>query len=100
MRSAAKFDVSLYTDIEYPEMDFGHSEDTMEFFSYIKQDYKDRKWDVCTDSLAKLCKRVGISAINLNPILMQLEEEYLIERVDKYFKVYLKPHNLLENGRI
>jgi len=91
MRMSAHFDVELYVEIEDLELDYESSE-VNQF--YHSDEYRNRKWDVCYTSIAELCRRVNITPINLKPILHQLENHLLIERVDEnksIFKVYLKP---------
>ena len=91
MRMSAHFDVELYVDIEDLDLDYESSE--IEEF-YYGSEYRNRLWDVSNTSLAKLCRNVNISSINLRTVIEQLENHRLIERVDEYdnlFKVYLKP---------
>lgn len=83
MRTVAKFDQDLYNLIEYGES------------PYIKvEDFRNRLWDVWDSSMismAELCRWVNIESSNIRDVIQQLEKVYLIERVDRYFKVYLKP---------
>jgi len=91
MRMSAHFDVELYVELEDLDLDY-ESVEVDEF--YRSEEYRNRKWDVSTASLSKLCRRVGISPTNIEDILDQLEDHHLIERVDenkRFFKVYLKP---------
>ncbi len=91
MRMNAKFEPKLYEEIE----DLGLDTDSNEFWeSFSGEKYRNRKWDVCNKSLAELCRKVDITPANLKPILIQLENHLLIERIDEnqsIFKVYLKP---------
>ncbi|MCH7519950.1 MAG: hypothetical protein IH964_13120 [Candidatus Dadabacteria bacterium] len=91
MRMSARFEVELYTEVEDLDLDFESSE-IEEFYS--GSEYRNRLWDVSNTSLAELCRKVEIKPINLRPIIQQLENHRLIERVDEYcslIKVYLKP---------
>ena len=91
MRMGARFDPELYEEIE----DLGLDTDSNEFWEVFSgEKYRNRKWDVCNTSLAELCRKVDITPANLKPILKQLENHRLIERIDEnqsVFKVYLKP---------
>ncbi len=90
MRMKAYFVSDLYFDIEPDFIYEGY-----ELHEFIhSNDYKNRKWDVCNKTLVELCRNIGIEPINLKPILEQLENHRLIERIDEkksIFKVFLKP---------
>lgn len=91
MRMNAHFDVELYVDLE--DLDLEYESPDVNIF-YHSDEYRNRKWDVCYTSIAELCRKVDITPTNLKPILKQLENHRLIERVDEnksHFKVYLKP---------
>lgn len=91
MRMSARFDIELYAAAE--ELYEAPGGNILGDF-FTEGNYKYRKWDVCESSLVELCRRVNIKPINLKPILQQLENHRLIERVDEdlnIFKVYLRP---------
>jgi len=91
MRMKARIEIELYAEIEDLDIEY-ESSDALIF--YHSDEYRNRKWDVCNRTLVELCKNVGISAVNLKPVLKQLENHRLIERIDdskSIFKVYTKP---------
>jgi len=91
MRMSARFDIELYAAAE--ELYEAPGGNILEDF-FTEGNYKYRKWDVCESSLVELCRRVNIKPINLKPIIQQLENHRLIERVDEdlnILKVYLRP---------
>lgn len=87
MRATAKQDLETYNHIEENEF-----YEPMEYSEYIKN----RKWDVCFLSLAKMCRIAGIENTNIDAVLAKLEKYKLIERVGKWTKVYLKPRRFLK----
>ncbi|MGB4002547.1 MAG: hypothetical protein WBL59_06725, partial [Bacillota bacterium] len=91
MRAVAKQDIELYSVIEGE--DYGGDWTGVNYDDYIRN----RKWDVCDISLSKLCKLAKIERTNLTPILEELERYKLIERVDRWIKVYLRPGRLLRH---
>lgn len=91
LRAVAKQDIELYSVIEGEN--YGGDWNGVNYDDYIRN----RKWDVCDISLSKLCKLVKIERTNLTPILEELERYKLIERVDRWIKVYLKPGRLLRH---
>ncbi|MGI6610941.1 MAG: helix-turn-helix domain-containing protein [Limnochordia bacterium] len=91
MRAVAKQDFELYSVIEGE--DYGGDWTGVNYDDYIRN----RKWDVCDISLSKLCKLAKIERTNLTPILEELERYKLIERVDRWIKVYLRPGRLLRH---
>jgi predicted transcriptional regulator len=88
LRAVAKQDIELYSVIEGE--DYGGDWTGVNYDDYIRN----RKWDVCDISLSKLCKLAKIERTNLTPILEELERYKLIERVDRWIKVYLRPGRL------
>ena len=90
MRSNTYFDIKVYDEIEHDFDCEGY-----ELHEFLHSDgYRNRKWDVSTKPLVELCESVGISHVNLKPVLKQLENHRLIERVYEnrsVFKVFLKP---------
>lgn len=88
LRAVAKQDIELYSVIEGE--DYGGDWTGVNYDDYIRN----RKWDVCDISLSKLCKLAKIERTNLTPILEELEGYKLIERVDRWIKVYLRPGRL------
>ncbi len=91
LRAVAKQDLELYSVIEGE--DYGGDWTGVNYDDYIRN----RKWDVCDISLSKLCKLAKIERTNLTPILEELERYKLIERVDRWIKVYLRPGRLLRH---
>jgi len=91
MCAVAKQDFELYSVIEWEvyERDWTG----VNYDDYIRN----RKWDVCDISLSKLCKVAKIERTNLTPILEELERYKLIERVDRWIMVYLRPGRLLRH---
>jgi len=91
LRAVAKQDFELYSVIEWEvyERDWTG----VNYDDYIRN----RKWDVCDISLSKLCKLAKIERTNLTPILEELERYKLIERVDRWIEVYLRPGRLLKH---
>lgn len=85
MREQAYFHPDLYGMIE------GLNLDGVELNDFYKDEFRDRKWDVCETSLSELCRKVDIERGNIKPVLDQLEHYGLAEKVDQVFKVYLKP---------
>ena len=91
MRAVAKQDFELYSVIEWEVYERDWS--GISYDDYIRY----RKWDVCDISLSKLCKLAKIERTNLTPILEELERYKLIERVDRWIMVYLRPGRLLRH---
>jgi DNA-binding MarR family transcriptional regulator len=91
LRAVAKQDLDLYSVIEGEN--YGGDWTGVNYDDYIRN----RKWDVCDIFLSKLCKLAKIERTNLTPILEELERYKLIERVDRWIKVYLKPGRLLRH---
>jgi predicted transcriptional regulator len=87
LRVSAEQDLELYSSIESSES--GEFYEPMEYDEYIHN----RKWDVCSLSLAELCRLANIAAGDIQPVLAELEHRRLrlIERVGRWTKVYLKP---------
>jgi hypothetical protein len=95
MRSKAYCDPELYCQIEGIEEMIPEGGERTEFYNDI---FPNREWDVCESSLAELCAMVDIERSNIAPILKQLAECGLVERVDygpgsadTVFMVYLRP---------
>jgi len=91
LRAVAKQDFELYSVIEGEN--YGEDWNGVNYDDYIRN----RKWDVCDISLSKLCKVVKIERTNLTPVLEELERYKLIERVDRWIMVYLRPGRLLRH---
>ncbi len=85
MRQQARFDKDLYFELQ--ELD-----DLLciEEFNF-QDDYRNRKWDLCSDSITGLCFLTGISASGIQEVIKQLEYHRLLERIGSAFKVYLQP---------
>ena len=73
MRYSAFYDECLYKAIEGVD------------------NYLTRQWEVCAKSLAQLCRLGNISDRNLTKPLIQLEKFRLINRFDRWIKVWLAP---------
>lgn len=54
-------------------------------------EYRNRKFDICTTPISELCNIVGINSSNMTSIIEQLEESGLIKKFGECFEVYLKP---------
>lgn len=59
----------------------------------VEEYYERRKWDVCWTPLTELARQVGYSK-NPKIHMEQLVHCGLVERVGKWFKVYLKPKSI------
>lgn len=83
MRCAAKQDFELYCSVE-EEVPFCDQTGQGEYYKY-------RKWDACYTPLAELARRMNCSNNMIKRPMEQLHHYKLVERVDRWFKVYLKP---------
>jgi len=94
MREFAQFDPYLYDRIEYDgELGLEDYEGgTSEFYNTDK--YRNRRWDVCDVSLARLCRIAGMTSPGMKEIIEELEGYKLVERVGRWFMVYLKPKKI------
>jgi hypothetical protein len=84
LRQTAEFDFYLYSEIEGLEVeinDFGWNSDA----------YRDRKWESNHQPLANLCRMANINKSNIQSAFAQLQRHRLVERIENYFMVYLKP---------
>jgi len=59
----------------------------------VEEYWEHRKWDVCWTSLTELARQVGYSK-NPKIHVEQLVRYGLVERVGKWFKIYLKPKSI------
>jgi len=59
----------------------------------VEEYYERRKWDVCWTPLTELARQVGYSK-NPKKCVSQLVHCGLVERVGRWFKVYLKPKSI------
>ena len=59
----------------------------------VEKYYERRKWDVCWTPLTELARQVGYSK-NPKIHVEQLVRYGLVERVGKWFKIYLKPQSI------
>lgn len=84
MRSLADIDIDLYSLVS------GQDYELHEFDQYLKN----RLWDPVSKSISNLCKRAGISTTNYQSIFDQLEDYRLIERVENFFKVWIRPKRI------
>lgn len=85
MRQQAHFDKVLYFELE--ELGFLGEEVNFNFYD----DYRNRKWDLCSDSIARLSSLSHISVSGIQETIKQLEYHRLVERIGSAFKVYLQP---------
>jgi predicted transcriptional regulator len=88
LRTEAKQDLFTYCEIEIDEW-----YDPIQYPEYIR----DRKWDICETSLNEICTAVGIDRSDIYASLESLEHFRLIERIDKWIKVYLRPGRFLRH---
>ncbi len=91
MRSTAKLDFKIYCEIE-EQVPFDNQLGYEEF-------YQMRKWDLCDSSLSELARLVNITSINIQNTIKQLEQYKLIEKIDQWIKVYLRPRTM-KSGKI
>ena len=83
MRSVALQDYETYRAIE----DGNGFEWMTTYDEYLKM----RKWDLVNTPLAELGRLININMDDANVFLKELERCRLVERVDRWHKVYLKP---------
>lgn len=85
MRSKARFDIVTYCELEL---------DTTDYHEYAHdlhgETYRNRRWDVCSETITDLCKLAGISNQNLRPVLLQLQRNDLFGRYGNQIIVGLK----------
>lgn len=93
MRSTAYFDPQLYREIEDDYVDEYDISKGIEIAQMYKSAaYRNRKWDICKQPLAKLCRMVNIQRTNMGSIFKQLEYYGLVVKLERFFMVFLKPH--------
>ena len=94
LRAEAKQDLDIYSKIEEIEAIMaGEFYGPMEYPEYIRN----RKWDICETSLTKISRAVGVTRSKIGTYLETLERFKLIERVDRWIMVYLRPRRLLRH---
>ena len=91
LRAEAKQDLDIYSEIE--GIMTGEFYEPMEYPEYIRN----RKWDICETSLTEISKAVGVDRSKIGAYLEALERFRLIERVDRWIKVYLRPGRFLKH---
>lgn len=91
LRAKAKQDLDIYSKIE--AIMTGEFYEPMEYPEYIRN----RKWDICETSLTQISKAVRVERSKIGAYLEALERFRLIERVDRWIKVYLRPGRLLRH---
>jgi len=91
LRAEAKQDLDIYSEIE--GITTGEFYEPMEYPEYIRN----RKWDICEASLTEISKAVGVDRSKIGASLEALERFRLIERVDRWIKVYLRPGRFLKH---
>jgi len=85
LRAEAKQDLDIYSRIE--AIMTGEFYEPWEYPEYIMN----RKWDICEASLTQISKAVRVERSKIGAYLEALERFRLIERVDRWIKVYLRP---------
>lgn len=96
MRIKAKQDWKAYSYIEGKEYDGDFQ--GLNHTKYIQT----RKWDICHLSLSKLCQVAKVERTNIKEVMDELEKFKLIERIDRWTKVYLRPERFINkplNGK-
>ncbi len=96
MRIKAKQDWKAYSYIEGDEYDGDFQ--GLNHTKYIQT----RKWDICHLSISELCRIVGVERTNIKEVMDELEKFKLIERIDRWMKVYLRPERFINkpvNGK-
>ena len=91
LRAEAKQDLDIYSKIEAIMNEEFY--EPMEYPEYIMN----RKWDVCEASLTQISKAMRVTRSKVGTYLEALERFRLIERVDRWIKVYLRPGRLLKH---
>lgn len=91
LRAEAKQDFKLYSFIEGE--DYGGDWTGLNYDDYIRN----RKWDVCEASLTQISKAVRVERSKIGAYLEALERFRLIERVDRWIMVYLRPGRFLKH---
>ena len=91
LRAEAKQDLDIYSKIEGIMTEEFY--EPMEYPEYIRN----RKWDICEASLTEISKAVRVERSKIGAYLEALERFRLIERVDRWIKVYLKPGRFLKH---
>ena len=91
LRAEAKQDLNIYSEIE--AIMTGEFYEPWEYPEYIMN----RKWDICEASLTEISKTVGVDRSKIGAYLEALERFRLIERVDRWIKVYLRPGRFLKH---
>jgi predicted transcriptional regulator len=91
LRAEAKQDFKLYSFIEGE--DYGGDWNGVNHDDYIRN----RKWDVCEASLTQISKAVRVERSKIGAYLEALERFRLIERVDRWIMVYLRPGRFLKH---
>jgi len=91
LRAEAQQDLDIYSEIE--GIMTGEFYEPWEYPEYIRN----RKWDICETSLTEISKAVGVDRSKIGAYLEALERFRLIERVDRWIKVYLRPGRFLKH---
>jgi len=91
LRAEAKQDLDIYSEIEGIMTEEFY--EPWEYPEYIRN----RKWDICEASLTEISKAVGVDRSKIGASLEALERFRLIERVDRWIKVYLRPGRFLKH---
>ena len=91
LRAEAKQDLDIYSKIEGIMTEEFY--EPWEYPEYIRN----RKWDICETSLTQISKAVRVERSKIGAYLEALERFRLIERVDRWIKVYLRPGRFLKH---
>jgi len=83
MRCFSNFNADLYSEIE--NMDgVNKDDDFREMFRY-------REWDFCSETLNKMAKFSGITRRTIKEAINSLQENFLIEPIERGWKVFINP---------
>ncbi|MDD4274271.1 MAG: hypothetical protein PHG14_11155 [Desulfobacter postgatei] len=87
LRSCSRFDEKLYAGLEN-----GVPFDQLDQIEFDLEEYKARKWEVCNTPTTRLCRMVNIDGSDIRKIVDDLEETGLVEKIDRWWKVWLMPN--------
>lgn len=89
LRSCSRFDHKAYALIEE-----GMPTEELDQVVFSEEEYRARKWEICDTPTAHLCRMVNISASDIQQIVEELEQHGLVEKIDRWYKVYLWPQEI------
>lgn len=87
LRQTAFFDIAAYAELEPDDCPDG-----AEDFDWNGEGYRNRKWEINLEQVAELCRLANVDRSDIDSAFDQLVRHGLIERVDRWFMVYLKPN--------